>query len=146
MERFWSKTVKNEKNGCINWIASKNKCGYGQFRIGNKILYANRVSYELSIGGIPKNMEVCHKCDNPACVNPDHLFLGTHKDNMNDASVKKRFPNRKGQNNPSAKLTENDIRDIKILLQTDLSQRKIGLLFSVGQTTISDIKMGKNWS
>jgi len=89
--RFWEKVDKRGTHECWNWKASKNK-GYGACYIRGGGLYpAPRVSYFFNHGNLPDNMFVCHKCDNPPCVNPAHLFLGNHKDNAHDALRKGRF-------------------------------------------------------
>lgn len=91
--RFHSKYVKS--NGCWEWIGTRTDNGhkgfYGVIGINKKQLYAHRVMWQLANGKTPKNLEVCHKCDNPPCVNPDHLFLATHKDNLLDAKSKGRM-------------------------------------------------------
>lgn len=88
MERFWNKVDKSKD--CWEWTASK-RLGYGIFKINKKSFGAHRLSYEMKNGKIPNGLHVCHKCDNRSCVNPDHLFLGTHSDNMKDSYSKGRL-------------------------------------------------------
>lgn len=87
-ERFWDKVVKTES--CWLWDASVDRKGYGKINHNGKPKSAHRLSYEIAYGPIPEGMFVCHKCDNPPCVRPDHLFIGTNKDNMADMKSKGR--------------------------------------------------------
>ena len=89
MERFWEKVVKTDS--CWLWTASKRGKGYGYFWFNNKHNRAHRVAWELTSGEVPEGMLVCHKCDNRLCVNPDHLWLGTDKENIRDCVDKGRF-------------------------------------------------------
>ena len=92
LERFRDSYEIDKKTGCWNWTGSKNGInGYGRITVEGKSYCAHRVSYELFVGIIPNGYNVCHKCDNPVCINPDHLFVGTRSDNMQDASNKGRI-------------------------------------------------------
>lgn len=138
-ERFWAKVNKNNKNGCWLWTASTmGNNGYGFFRI-NKIegcMPAHRYSYIINKGTIPKGMLVCHACDNPKCVNPEHLFLGSHKDNAIDRENKGRGKRL------SSKLTEKEVRIIK---SSPISQTKLAKQFGVSRRTIASIQYGETW-
>lgn len=95
-ERFETRFKINEENGCWEWQKGFTKYGYGAFaKESSKSLLAHRVSFELYNGYLPSDMLVCHRCDNPKCVNPRHLFLGTHKDNTQDSVKKGRFMSEK---------------------------------------------------
>ena len=90
-ERFEQKYVPEPNTGCWLWTASLNNKGYGELNVAGKARLAHRLSHELFIGPIPAGMSVCHKCDTPACVNPKHMFAGSHADNMRDALRKGRL-------------------------------------------------------
>ncbi len=137
-ERFWSKVNKGSK--CWVWTAAKYYNRYGAFNIKGRMYGAHRVSYEIEYGSIPKGMCVCHMCDNPSCVRPSHLFIGTHEDNMADANVKGRYA--KGPEHVHSKLTE---EQVKVILRDKRVHREIAEDYPVARETISAIKRGKAW-
>lgn len=151
LDRFWAKVSRSEGGlGCWNWLGAKNSGGYGNFKVGSyNAQPAHRVSYELKNGPIPKGLYVCHKCDNRLCVNPSHLFLGTAKDNMQDASDKGRL--KRGDGQLSSKLKNADIEAITLSLSPAkygrgaIQQYKIAAKFGVSQALISRIQNGKAW-
>lgn len=146
-ERFWSKVKKGESNECWEWQGTRENFGYGfLYKTGRKGWHkSHRLSWELHFGEIPQGASVCHTCDNPPCVNPKHLWLGTNAENNFDRIAKGRTANHVGEKNPRAKLKKEDIMKIKELRKTGLSQQKIAGMFSVSQYAISAILLGKTW-
>ena len=142
-DRFWAKVQKT--TNCWIWLASKDIKGYGWFGINSKnVVKAHRFSYELHKGKIPKGIFVCHSCDNPHCVRPNHLWLGTNDDNVQDMVKKMRHTF--GERNAMAKLTEKNVMKIKKLLHTgEYTGRQIAKLFNVSGVIISQIKHGTRW-
>lgn len=118
IRRFFSKVDIKDENECWNWIGSNRCNGYGGFDFESKIMLSHRVSYILANNEIIENIEICHKCDNSSCVNPNHLYAGTHADNMKDMVNKGRNPNYKKENNPNVKLTQNKVDEIRKLYST----------------------------
>jgi hypothetical protein len=140
-ERFFRFVIKTDK--CWNWTGVIMNSGYGQFSADKgKTLGAHRYSYELHNGKIKKGCFVLHKCDNPICVNPSHLFLGTHQDNMNDKKNKQRQA--VGSKNGISKLTSTDIIKIRTFYK-DKNQQGTALIFNVKQATISKILNRDRW-
>lgn len=88
-ERF-ERYIYYSIDGCHYWLGGLSKYGYGKFTINKKSVVASRAAYQIYIGPIPNGLLACHRCDNPGCVNPDHLFIGTHQENLNDMSIKGR--------------------------------------------------------
>lgn len=143
-ERIEAKVSKIPEAGCWVWMGSTQVRGYGEI-ISNKRKYlAHRASYEAFVGEIPKGMYVCHACDNVSCVNPNHLFLGTQKQNLQDMANKGRST--RGEKNPMAKLSEEDVKDIKYFINTGLSSKDLGVEYGVSSAAINLIKQGKRWN
>lgn len=126
-----------KKEGCWDWLGAKQKM-YGCFSYFYKTMRAHRASWIIHRGPIPINMHVLHECDNPTCTNPDHLFLGTHRDNMVDMRKKE-------YHKQYSKLTLDEVREIKKLLNNKIKQIDIAKQFNVNFVTIHDIKHGKSW-
>lgn len=137
-KNFWKKVLKTES--CWIWLAHRHPQGYGVLTVSGKNCRAHRFSWELHNGQIPHGLWVLHKCDNPPCVNPGHLFLGTRSDNMNDCSAKGRMLN--GEKNHNARLT---IGDVVIIRSSARARRALGKEFGVSVTTISNIQNGNSW-
>jgi len=141
---FWEKVKKGNEDDCWEWIAGKARGGYGEFGIKRKIYMAHKISWELVNGEVPDNLCVLHKCDNPACVNPKHLFLGTRIENNNDKVTKGRQA--KGEKHGMSKLNEEQVRKIRELYLTgNYSQSKLGQLFNVQEAAIQKIVNYKTW-
>ena len=138
-----------EETGCWNWVGGKLRAGYGVITVyvfGKKTSHlAHRVSYMLANQvTITRFQPVCHKCDNPSCINPDHLFLGTQKENLKDMVEKGR--SLRGVKNSQAKLTENEVREIRALYALGShSQRDLAKIYGIDQTTIGDVVNRLYW-
>lgn len=140
---FISKVKIDESTGCWEWAKSK-VSEYGRFYYRGLTRKAHRVSYELHVGLIPKGIFVCHRCDNPRCVNPEHLFLGDQTQNMADMVVKGRQPRVRGSRNGNSKLTEDEVRSIRSA--EGLTHQALADKFGVGQPLITMIRNRKIWS
>lgn len=147
-ERFWKKVDVREPDECWPWLAST-RLGYGQITAGRRgegVLISSRVAWELTHGPIPKGLNVCHRCDNPKCCNRAHLFLGTQKNNMADAAQKGRISRshqKKGVEHHDAKLTEDDVRAIRV---SPKQQRDIAREFGISQANVYYIRARKTWT
>jgi|SRR5665213_175947 len=140
-ERFLSHV--NKTSHCWIWMAAKNKKGYGLFEG-----LAHRYSYQINKGQIPKGKNVCHNCkpssDNPSCVNPNHLWIGTQKDNMRDASFKKSWK-RRGESHPKSKINFEIAGAIRNLYLDGLTQKAIGRHFNISSQLVSIIVRNEAW-
>lgn len=132
--------------GCWIWNKCTTPLGYGVIMVNGRTEQAHRASYQEFIGEIPKGLHVLHECDVRNCINPDHLFLGTQQDNMDDMIKKGRRHSSKGSDNPSHKLTEEDVKQIrKLCKEGKVQQKEIAVKFFVDSTTISNINTRKTW-
>lgn len=157
-ERFWAKV--DTSGDCWKWTASCNRKGYGQFRYDGRWKRAHRFSWELHNGAaIPVGLFVCHHCDNPACVRPDHLFLGTHEDNMRDMVEKghgsggrgprtgeRLASSPRGERHGAHKLMAKDVSRIRqMYAMGGWTQAALGRHFGVHTAQIGRIVRHENW-
>jgi len=144
---FWNKVQKTDT--CWEWIGSKNNGGYGKFWFKRKCINSHRFAWLLTYGDIPKGNYVLHHCDNPSCVRPDHLFLGSQRDNMQDMLLKGRGvwgrTSLLGETNPRAKLISDDVLTIRRLFSDGMSQTDIAKQYGMSVMAIHNIVRYKTW-
>lgn len=148
MDRFWAKTQPRD-SGCIEWTASCDPGGYGKFRVTGQLVSAHRFAYALTHGPIPTGAVICHRCDNPPCVNPGHLFVGTYADNAQDMIRKGRHwivtdPGRRatGEAAHRARLTQAEVQAVIALSAQGFTQRAIAERVGTVQSHVSRILSG----
>lgn len=139
-KRFWGKVRMGD--GCWEWMGGLSKSGYGLFQIGKRTFRAHRVSYVITHSIVLDQRLICHRCDNPKCVNPDHLFPGTAKDNIRDASGKMRLLY--GTDHPRHKLSPADVIKIREL-SAEMSDKKLAKIFGVTHHNIALVRQRKIW-
>lgn len=145
ISRFWEKVDKTES--CWNWTAGVTHNGYGRFKVRGKTRRAHRISLFIATGTYPTDeICVCHKCDNPRCVKPEHLFLGTTSDNLKDRDAKGRLRPVKGVKHGMARLTEEEVTRIRSLYPfSGLTQTAIAETFGISRRMVGNIVSYKNW-
>ena len=146
---FGKADIKSDDE-CWEWTASKNKKGYGNFYISvghskDKHCLAHRRAWILTYGEIPQGLQVLHSCDNPPCVNPKHLFLGTNEDNVKDKIQKGRARNLMGEEHPNSKLTEDKVVKIRLLRSEGLTLQKIGSMYNIDLSTVGKVCNRQLW-
>ena len=137
----------NETSGCWEWIGStfQNRGGYGRFHIGRIGYRAHRVSWLVHHMVWPVGKLVCHKCDNPSCVNPNHLFLGTERDNILDMVRKGRKADVSGERHGMAKLSETQVREILKRVSNGEVQRRLAFEYGISPALVCCLVKGKKW-
>lgn len=146
-ERFWRYVAVGDPDECWLWTGTSYLNGYGQLSLKGRHVYAHRLSWEIHFGPIPPHDSyhgtcVLHHCDNPACVNPEHLFLGTNAENIDDMIQKGRYNRHKRTN----KLSESDVLKIREMAAQGMIQSHIAKAFGVGNVTISNVVLRKSWA
>jgi hypothetical protein len=137
LSRFWNNVKIKSDNECWEWQGSKTTGGYGVMLWDKETFYTHRLSIEFTGIKIPARYYVCHKCDNPSCVNPNHLFIGSPRDNALDKVSKKRHTY--GENHPNAVLTDAEINSIRIMAEDGIFLADIAKIFNVSNSHISKI-------
>ena len=151
LSRF-NRKITIAPNGCHEWIGSLQSNGYGRFNPFGKSMYAHRFAALMKFGIVTTKIDVCHKCDNRKCVNPDHLFLGTRKENMQDAVAKGRQARgeklsimRRGENCKSSKLTWESVRKIRDMKAAGVKTSELADQFKVSMDNIRKIVRFNTW-
>lgn len=137
--RFWAKVNKSD-NDCWLWLANHDREGYGFIKVNKKMRRATHIAYELTFGEFDRSLFVLHRCDVPACVRPEHLFLGTNKINMIDCSNKGRIA--KGSRNGNSKLTSDQVRMIR---ESSKTQRELTKQFNISKGQVYHIQREIHW-
>ena len=143
--------VTIDESGCWTWTGVLNKYGYGKMTTGYRFdntrqtKTVHRVSFELHKGPIPEGLCVCHRCDNPRCVNPEHLFLGTHQENMDDRESKRRGNHPFGERVHTAKLSHDQVADILRLHADGTSAKELQGMYGMSRAAIDAIIKRKRW-
>lgn len=141
IKTFFSYVQQTDK--CWNWTKNTLPRGYGLFFLAGKNILAHRFSFLYHFGCLPNELHVCHECDNPKCVNPTHLFLGTDKDNLQDMARK---GVRKGEKHAITKLTNENVFHIKELLRDGISYDEIAKIYNTSRGIVYNIKIGLTWT
>lgn len=143
-ERFWSKVDVAEPIKCWNWRGGKDDGGYGNFNFEGLISKAPRIAFLSRFGRLPVN--ACHRCDNPSCCNPDHIFDGSHADNMHDMTIKGRFKSDRGENHGGAVLTDAKVIAMREDYKTgQFSMNTLAVTYGCSFGTVQRVISRKNW-
>lgn len=143
VNRLMARVLMCPMSGCWLWTGAVTGRGYGSMQAHGKVHYTHRLSWAIHRGPIPDGLCVLHTCDVRCCVNPDHLFLGTNADNTADMCAKGRDRHPKGERHPRAKLTWDDVREIRA---SALSHRALARLFGISHSRIHSIRAHLTWT
>ncbi len=143
--RFKRHISQPDANGCILWTSTRHRDGYGMIHVktGKRMALAHRVAYELANGPVPEGMFVCHTCDNRLCVNPSHLFVGTHRENMDDMFSKNREA--RGEKLPQSKLSESSVISIRTEFANGSTCTELGRKHCVSHSSITNVIRRVTW-
>lgn len=143
IEFFQDRVMVDPKTNCWVWMFARTRKGYGRYFHNKR---AHRGAWEAVNGPIPEGMFVCHKCDNPPCCNPEHLFLGNHEDNVQDKVSKGRQAFQRGTLNGRSVLSEHDVSIIKLLSGLGVRKHLLATLYDVSEGAVSDIRGQRCWA
>lgn len=146
VKRFLAKIGPSSSNGCQIWMAAKDAAGYGRFFIGENMIFAHRVSFILVNGSIPDGMVIMHLCNNPSCVNPDHLRCGTQLENIQQREQQNRGKRFYGEENKRSKLKNTDILNIRKMGMDGVSSSIIALHFGINARSARRIIAKQRWA
>jgi hypothetical protein len=147
IQRISESYIEDKETGCWNWQKKLDKKGYGRIRVKDtnskdRMMLAHRASFEVHHGQIPSSTLVCHKCDNPRCVNPSHMFIGTHKDNSDDKINKGRDRHATGEENGISKINQKTVDEIRA---SALSLRQLASIYGLSYGHVGKIKRNEFW-
>lgn len=142
-QRFMEAVSPEPNSGCWLWTKYLDRNGYGLVGNGSDQIFAHRFAYAAFVGPLVNGMLVCHHCDNPTCVNPDHLFQATHRVNMDDMVAKQRH--KFGSQHHNARLTESDVKEIRFFSSIGQPTRSLASLYQVSERTIRNARQGTRW-
>lgn len=144
--RFWRFVTPGDPDACWEWTGARNEHGYGRLNLGRAgagQIKAHRASFEIHVGSIPDGMSVCHRCDNPPCVNPAHLFVGSMTDNLRDAAAKGRTGPQNGGSKPCRTITDEDVRAVREAMARGEDSRAVAARFGIGRPYVYTLALGR---
>lgn len=147
LKAFLNQVIIRDDDECWQWQGSTNRGGYGVMSLKGIASLAHRVAWMIYKGElVQEGKYVCHHCDNPSCVNPRHLYLGDHEQNMKDAAVRGRLPNKAGEANGNSRLTGDQVLDIRRMRAAGVKRRIVAEKFGVSTVTVDRIALGEGWT